>query len=248
LPPSLEPLKDVASRRLGERQSLLRELDQAQRGLEASGEVDRYGSLRHKAFGLLTSAATKGALNLEAESDQLRDRYGRTLFGQNCILARRLVEAGVPFVQLNWSGDAEDEQQGGDGGWDLHYRLFERMQERYCPIFDRAFTALIDDLQDRGLYDSTLVIVAGEFGRSPKISSSGGREHWPFVYSAVLAGGGMPQGLVLGDSTDDGGYPRSRPIAPAAVISTALYQMGLDRLALGERDATILEGPIDELI
>lgn len=248
LPPSLEPLAEIGARRLDDRRALLSQFDVWQRDFESAGDVERYGDLRAKAFGLMTSPAAKQALNLDAESESLRNRYGRTVFGQNCILARRLIEADVPFVQINWSGDAEDEQQGGDGGWDLHYRLFERMQERYCPIFDRAFSALLIDLQERGLLDTTLVLAMGEFGRSPQISSIGGREHWPWGYSVCLAGAGLPGGAVIGATTPDGGQPRTRPIHPANLHSTVLDKLGLDRLALGEREAAIVEPPIEELL
>ena len=192
VPPSIEPLGDVQTPRLTDRRRLLAGLDSWQKRLETDGSVDRFTDIQQRAFGLLSSSGAKAALNIDVEPDAIRDRYGRTTLGQNCILGRRLVEAGVPFVQVNWSGDAEDEQQGGDGGWDLHYRLFERMQDRYCPIFDLAFTALLDDLAQRGLLESTLVLAMGEFGRSPEISSIGGREHWPYGYSAVVAGGGTP--------------------------------------------------------
>jgi hypothetical protein len=248
IPPSLEPTREVPAERLGRRRDLLGAFDAWQAKVEAGGEVERYSDIRRKAFALVSAGATKGALNLDAEPDRVRDHYGRTVFGQNVLLGRRLVEAGVPFVQVNWSGDAEDEQQGGDGGWDLHYRLFERMQERYCPMFDHTFAALLDDLRERGLLDTTLVIAMGEFGRSPKISDIGGREHWPFVYSAVVAGGGVPGGLVLGASDAEGGYPRLRPVHPANLVATVLEKMGLDRLSLGDRDAGIVEPPIDELL
>jgi hypothetical protein len=230
------------------RRSLLRSVDALQKRVETSGEVERLDELRQKAFALVTAPATKGALNLDAEKDALRDRYGRTIFGQNLILGRRLIETGVPFVQVNWSGDAEDEQQGGDGGWDLHYRLFERMHERYCPIYDRALSALLDDLNDRSLLDTTLVVAMGEFGRSPKISAAAGREHWPWVYSVFVAGGGVPGGLVLGSSTADGGHPRTYPVHPANLLATIIEKMGLDRFALGDRDASIVEPPIRELL
>ena len=247
IPPSLEPLKEIAEARLTRRRDLLTQFDAVQRRLESTGELGRYSDLEQKAFALVSSGATKGALNLDAESDATRNQYGRTVFGQNLILGRRLIEAGVPFVQVNWSGDAEDEQQGGDGGWDLHYRLFERMQERYCPIYDQAVCALLDDLRARGLDQSTLVIAMGEFGRSPAISGIGGREHWPYVYSAMIAGGGVPGGLVLGASDAEGGHPRTRPIHPAGLIATILEKMGLDRLALGDRDASVVEATIPEL-
>lgn len=248
LPASLEPLAEIGSSRLDNRRQILAQFDDWQRGVEVSREIDRYSELRQKAFGLLSSSGAKTAFNLEAESEATRDRYGRTTFGQNCILARRLVEARVPFVQLNWSGDAEDEQQGGDGGWDLHYRLFERMQDRYCPVFDMAFSALLGDLEQRGLLSTTLVLAMGEFGRSPKISSIGGREHWPFGYSVVAAGAGVPGGTVVGSTTFDGGHPAERPNHPVDVVATVLHKMGLNREELFEKDASILGSPIPELI
>ena len=246
VPAAIEPESGVTAR-LTDRRRLLTELDAWQSAIELSPDAQRFDDLRARAFSLLTASATKRALNVDTEPDVMRERYGWTVFGQNCILGRRLVEAGVPFVQINWTGDAEDEQQGGDGGWDLHYRLFERMHDRYCPIFDRAFTALIDDLEARGLLDTTLVIAMGEFGRSPQISSLAGREHWPFVYSAVVAGGGVPGGLVVGASSADGAYPASRPIPPADLIVTILNKMGLDRSELFARDAAVLGSPIPEL-
>ena len=247
LPRSLEPLGDIGSAGLDHRRQLLAGLDNWQRKVESSKAIDRYGDLRQKAFGLLTSSGAKRALNLDVESESLRDRYGRTVFGQNCILGRRLIESGVPFVQINWSGNAEDEQQGGDGGWDLHYRLFERMQDRYCPVFDRAFSTLLDDMESRGLLESTLVLAMGEFGRSPAISGIGGREHWPWGYSLALAGGGTPGGTVVGSTTFDGGYPASRPNHPVDLIMTVLELMGLDRDPLFAKEAGLLGTPIREL-
>mgnify|MGYP002623764577 CR=1 FL=1 len=248
IPPSLEPLGEISTSRLDNRKQLLAAVDDWQRRQEHGESIDRYGEFRQKAFGLLTSSGAKRALNLDEESETLRDRYGRTVFGQNCILARRLVEAGVPFVQVNWSGNAEDEQQGGDGGWDLHYRLFERMQDRYCPVFDRTYVALLDDLQERGLLDSTLVIAMGEFGRSPEISEIGGREHWPFGYSLAVAGGGTHGGTVVGQSTFDGGYPADRPNHPVDLIATILHKMGLDREELFARDSAVLGSIMPELV
>lgn len=248
IPASIRPLGDIGVDRLTDRHRLLTEVNRWQRQLESSGAVDRFSDLRRKAFGLLSSAQTKQALNIDEESEHLRDQYGRTVFGQNCLLGRRLVEVGVPFVQINWSGNAEDEQQGGDGGWDLHYRLFERMQDRYCPVFDRAFATLLDDLEARGLLESTLVIAMGEFGRSPKISQIGGREHWPFGYSLVVAGGGTHGGTVVGASTSDGGYPASRPNHPVDLIATVFKLMNLDREELFEKDAAVLGSVIPELV
>jgi uncharacterized protein (DUF1501 family) len=153
----------------------------------------------------------------------------------------------VPFVQVNWSGDAEDEQQGGDGGWDLHYRLFERMHERYCPIFDRAVPALLTDLESRGLLDSTLVLAMGEFGRSPQISSLGGREHWPFGYSMMLVGGGIRGGQLYGSSDRDGGAPNDRPVHPQNIIATTLEALGLNRISLIEMGVGLEAEPVFDL-
>lgn len=248
VPPSLDPLAGLGAARLDHRRQLLATIDRVQRQVEATDGPVRFNRLQQQAFNLLTSSSSKAALNIDAETDALRDRYGRTVFGQNCIVGRRLIEAGVPFVQVNWSGDAEDEQQGGDGGWDLHYRLFERMQDRYCPIFDRAFSALLADLDDRGLLESTIVLAMGEFGRSPKISGLGGRDHWPFGYSEVIAGGGMGGDKVIGASNFEGGEPRTKAIHPANINATILERMGLNRLELAERTTSVIEPPVAELL
>src|SRR5436189_1669789 len=119
---------------------------------------------------MLTSSGAVKAFDLSAESDKVKDEYGRTRFGQSCLLARRLVEAGVPFVQVNWSDHVEAEEDAGDGGWDHHYRNFQIMQDRHAPWLDQALSAFLTDLDRRGLLKTTLVIVVGEFGRSPKIN------------------------------------------------------------------------------
>ena len=126
------------------------------------------------------------AFDLSKEKAAVTDRYGRTRFGQSCLLARRLVEVGVPFVQVNWSDHVEAEEDAGDGGWDHHYRNFEIMQDRHAPWLDQAVSALFTDLAERGLLQSTLVIGLGEFGRDPKINDKAGRDHWPGCYSALV--------------------------------------------------------------
>ena len=128
---------------------------------------------------MLTSPTAAAAFDLSKEKPATADRYGRTRFGQSCLLARRLVEAGVPFVQVNWSDHVEAEEDAGDGGWDHHYRNFQIMQDRHAPWLDQAVSALLADLHDRGLLASTLVIAVGEFGREPKVNDKAGREHWP---------------------------------------------------------------------
>src|SRR5207248_495606 len=137
-------------------------------------EVDEF---RGRAFAMLTSAKARTVFDLNDEPVSVKDRYGRTRFGQSCLLGRRLIEHGVPFVQVNWSDHVEAEEDAGDGGWDHHYRNFQIMQDRHAPWLDQALSALLIDLRDRGLLASTLVVVIGEFGRSPKINDKAGRDH-----------------------------------------------------------------------
>src|SRR5262249_31186835 len=153
--------------------------------------IDEY---RAQAFALLTSPSARKMFDLSREPAGVADRYGRTRFGQSCLLARRLVEHGVPFVQVNWSGHVEAEEGSGDGGWDHHFRTFQIMQDRHGPWLDQALSALLGDLHERGLLGRTLVVAVGEFGRSPKINDKAGREHWEHCYSALVAGGGVRGG------------------------------------------------------
>src|SRR5262249_52698040 len=148
---------------------------------------------QQRALNLLTSAAVGKAFQLAEEPAPVRDRYGRTQFGQSCLLARRLAEAGVPVVNVHFC-------RTPTGSWDTHGRPFPLMKESLCPIFDQAFSALVADLDQRGLLSRTLVLATAEFGRTPKVNSSGGRDHWPWVYSVAMAGGGAAAGVVYGSS------------------------------------------------
>jgi hypothetical protein len=190
-----------------------------------------------QAFSLMTSGEARRVFDLSAEAPPLRDRYGRNRFGQSCLLARRLVEHGVPFVQVNWSQHVEAEEDAGDGGWDNHYRNFEMLAERQCAPFDHACSTLLDDLQQRGMLQDTLVVAVGEFGRTPRINhQTAGRDHWQSCYSAMLAGGGVRGGQVVGASDPRGEYPASRPLTPADLCATMLETIGITRtdvLALG---------------
>ena len=132
---------------------------------------------------MLTSPAARQMYDLGREKPALLDRYGRTRVGQSLVLARRLIENGVPFVQVNWSDHVEAEEDSGDGGWDHHYRNFQIMQDRHGPWMDQAFSALLEDLADRGLLDATLVVAMGEFGRTPKVNDKAGRDHWEHCYT-----------------------------------------------------------------
>ncbi len=189
-----------------------------------------------RAFELITSSEGRRVFDLEHETPATRERYGRHRFGQSCLLARRLVETGVPFVQVNWSQHVEAEEDAGDGGWDNHYRNFEMLAERQCVLFDQAYAALLDDLRDRGLLQSTLVVAVGEFGRTPRINQNAGRDHWQSCYSAILSGGGTRGGQVVGQSDERGEYPASRPVTPSDLCLSMLHTLGITRtdvLALG---------------
>ena len=178
---------------------------------------------RGKAVRLLHSEAVRRASRLSVEDPKLRDRYGRTKHGQSLLLARRLVEAGVRFVTVY------DHQVNGQlANWDSHADVFPRHKNDLLPPADRAFAALIDDLTSRGLLDSTLVIALSEFGRTPKINGQAGRDHWPFCYSTVLAGGGVRGGTVYGASDKIGAYPDRDGVSPGDLAATLLWRFGLE--------------------
>ncbi|MFN3651702.1 MAG: DUF1501 domain-containing protein [Armatimonadota bacterium] len=232
------PPEGVTGSRVDRRQRLLQSLDAAENPIAAAAERESRAMSRFydQAFSLMTSSEGRRVFDLQREPAKLRERYGRTRFGQSCLLARRLVESGVPFVQVNWSQHVEAEEDAGDGGWDNHYRNFEMLAERQAWPFDQACSALLDDLHDRGLLKRTLVVAVGEFGRTPKINPQAGRDHWQSCYSALLAGGGIRGGQVVGVSDERGEYPASRPVTPADLCTTMLESLGITRtdvLALG---------------
>lgn len=225
--PALQLPAELTPERLGDRQKLLSFFDALDRKtdqLRAAGLLDAY---RAQAFAMLTSPASARVFDLGGEPASLRDRYGRTRFGQSCLLGRRLIEAGVPFVQVNWSDHVEAEEDAGDGGWDHHYRNFQIMQDRHAPWLDQALSALLIDMSERGLLEKTLVLAVGEFGRSPKINDKAGRDHWPNCYCALAAGGGIRGGRVIGSSDARGGHPHDRPVTPADVAATIHHAVGI---------------------
>jgi uncharacterized protein (DUF1501 family) len=230
----------ITEERLARRRGLMAALDERGRRFAAGRETRALDHFYQQAFSLMSSGEASRALELRLEPDRLRDRYSRTRFGQSCLLARRLVESGVPFVQVNWSTHVEAEEDAGDGGWDNHYRNFELMQERQAWPLDRALSALLDDLRDRGMLEETLVVAVGEFGRTPKINDKAGRDHWQTCYTALLAGGGVQGGLVVGSSDARGEYPASNPKTPADLQATVL-----DRLGITRTDVLNLGLPVD---
>ncbi|HEV3121597.1 MAG TPA: DUF1501 domain-containing protein [Isosphaeraceae bacterium] len=187
-----------------------------------SGGLDAYYS---KAFDLISSPAAQRAFDISAEPSATRDRYGRHVFGQSVLLARRMVEAGVRLVHVNWV--RHDRGPGGQG-YDSHSNHLEWAKTELLPPTDAAFSSLIEDLRDRGLLDETLVIVMGEFGRTPRFNKNAGRDHWPHCFSVVLAGGGIQGGQVLGASDKIGAFPTTEPVRPEDLIATLYDCLGID--------------------
>jgi uncharacterized protein (DUF1501 family) len=204
----------AARTRLERRYAMLAEVDRYQREVEeTSTPVKARDAFYEKAHGLITSSAARKAFDLSLESDRTREQYGRTQFGQSCLLARRLIEAGVHFVTVT------------DGGWDTHQNNFKSLKERKLPILDRGYSALLQDLHLRGLLESTLVVWFGDFGRTPKINPSAGRDHWASAGVACLGGGGVRTGQVVGATNKLGEFVIDNPVTPqdlAATIYTAL--------------------------
>jgi hypothetical protein len=176
---------------------------------------------------LITSRHQLAPLDIGREPVAIREAYGPHRFGQCCLIARRLVEAGARFVQVNWSTHVEGPEDGGDGGWDMHDRYFQVMQDCHGWMLDRALSALLDDLFDRGLLETTLVVAVGEFGRTPKINDRAGRDHWNTCYSALLAGGGVRGGRLIGASDRRAEQPVDRPVTPADLGATILARLGI---------------------
>jgi hypothetical protein len=210
--------------RLNRRREYLAALDSVERHSEAHPAAPT-GSPFDQAHRLIVSPQAKAAFDLSQEPAQTRARYGPRTIGQSTLLARRLIEAGVPFVTVNYPG------------WDTHQNLYTQLKEGFTgaqhpvgliPSLDLALSALLDDLSDRGLLAETLIVVMGEFGRTPKLNTQGGRDHWPRVFSALLAGGGVPGGQVIGASDATGESPKDRPITPADLAATIYTLLGID--------------------
>lgn len=231
--PSLQLLDGLTPNRISDRNDIRSRLDGAARTLDRSGlsEWDRTYQL---AYGLISSPQSRAAFDLTQESQSTRDAYGQTTFGQSCLLARRLVEARVPYIQVNWSEYVECMTPRCDFGWDTHIYNFELLQDSHCPIFDRAFSTLLDDLQSRGLLESTLVVAMGEFGRSPRITNRAARDHWSRCYFSLWSGGGVVPGRVIGASDKYAEDPVTTAITPKMVGTTICELAGVDTQARAE--------------
>ena len=163
-------------------------------------------------------------------------------------MARRLVEAGVRFVQVNWSSHVEPVEDTGDGGWDMHDRNFQVLQDRHSWMLDQSLSTLLDDLEQRGLLSETIVVAIGEFGRTPKINGRAGRDHWEHCYSALVAGGGLKVGQVVGESDAKGEFPAKTPVTPADLFHTVLSQIGIGTTQLTAAGITPQGELIEELV
>lgn len=206
--------------RLLDRQRLLARLDSQARLVERSSRVRNLGEYYQQAMTLLTSPRARRAFDLGTEAPALRDRYGQTPFGQGCLLARRLVESGVRLVTVNWERD--------DAYWDTHADNFNKHRKSLLPNLDRGFSALLEDMQTRGLLDETLIVWLAEFGRTPKINAKAGRDHWAACNTVLLAGAGIPGGQVYGASDRQAAYPARDPVAPEDLSATIYHLLGID--------------------
>ncbi len=221
-PADLGLVPSVSPRRLDDRRGLLAAVGQQQRHLAQIAEGRSMDQFYQRAYDVLASGHTQRAFDMAAEPDRVRDRYGRNLFGQSILLGRRLIEAGVQLVHVNWIRILE-------AGWDTHSENFSNLKDKLLPPTDVAISALLDDMESRGLMDDTLVIVMGEFGRSPQITrSNAGREHWPFAFSILMAGAGIPTGRVYGSSDRIGAYVRDGRITPNQFAATIYHALGVD--------------------
>jgi uncharacterized protein (DUF1501 family) len=205
------------AQRLDRRQAMLADLDKYQKAVDthASGSVQARDVFYEKAFGLITSPAAKRAFDLGQEPDKLRDDYGRNSFGQSCLLARRLIEGGVQFVTIT------------DGGWDTHQNNFRSLKERLLPRIDQGYAALLRDLQVRGLLDHTLVVWMGDFGRTPKVNSAAGRDHWSTAAVVTMGGGGVKRGEVVGRTNALGEFVVDSPVTPQDIAATIYHTLGV---------------------
>jgi hypothetical protein len=223
---------DVSTSRLERRAKLRDQINEGMPQLDKAIAKYALNEYYDKALGLVLSGRARDAFDLSKESNEMRDRYGRNTFGQSCLLARRLVEAGTRFVEVNWPKVANSDNHS----WDVHSGLSARMKNQSAPMLDAGLSGLISDLDERGLLKDTLVVAVGEFGRSPKrgVSTSGnsnsddGRDHWPYCYTAVVAGAGIKRGFVYGKSDATGSAPIENPVHPCDLLATIYHSVGID--------------------
>jgi hypothetical protein len=218
--PSLDQLPEVTVDRLDRRESLLSQVEQSISALETSRAVSGMTEFQQQVFALLTGPRTRAAFDLTQEPDAMRDRYGRNLWGASVLIARRLVEAGSTFITVHWEATHGNH-------WDLHENNFGMLRAQ-VPVLDQVVAALVTDLEQRGLLETTLVVVMGEMGRSPKINAKSGRDHWPQSGFALLFGGGLRRGAVVGATDEIAAYPVDRPVSAGDMAATIYQLLGID--------------------
>lgn len=224
-PGELRLAADLDLTRLQDRQGLLEIVNRQARALASNDSAATMDPYLVQAFDLVSSPAAQAAFDIEKEPPEVRERYGRHTFGQSVLLARRLIEAGVRLVQVNWV--RHDNGKGGQG-YDSHRDHLAWCEKELFPPTDAAFASLLEDLQSRGLLEETLVVMMGEFGRTPRFNNQAGRDHWPQCFSVVLAGGGLPGGVVYGASDRIGAFPTAQPVTPQDLFATIYHLLGLD--------------------
>jgi hypothetical protein len=221
--------EDMTLDRLAQRRTLLQQMDDRLRQRDKPGSNKRFTGKRKLAFDLITSAPVRAAFNFNQEPVHLRDRYGHTLFGTSALLARRLVERGVRFVNVSWDNFRERfEFPPSNQVWDTHERNFAILKENHLPHLDQVYSALMEDLDQRGLLDETLVVMMGEMGRTPKINENAGRDHWTFCYSITLAGAGIRGGSIFGASDAHAAYIKDKPVRIRDICATIYQCLGID--------------------
>ena len=232
--PSTTLLPDITLDRFETRRSLAEQLNARVEHVGRSGEYERYDVFHQKAFDILAERQSKDspwhAFDLSEEKSALRDRYGRHLYGESALTARRLVERGVRFVTVSWESF---EKQGSEPtAWDTHEKHFPILRDFHLPALDQVYSALCEDLESRGLLEETLVVVMGEMGRSPKVNAAGGRDHWSYLQNVLLTGAGVKHGCVYGSSDYRAYHVESHPVSPANLIATIYTAMGIDAAAM----------------
>jgi hypothetical protein len=218
--PSLGELPSITANRLDRRKSLLQQIDEKVGQFEKSRQTSSMSAFQRQVFQILTGSKTRMAFDLDQEPDSVRDRYGRTMWGSSMLIARRLVEAGSTFITVHW-------ESKGSNHWDLHQNNFG-MLKSHLPQLDQMVPALITDLEERGLLDSTLVVVMGEMGRTPLVNKNSGRDHWPQCGFSLLFGGGTKRGFVLGKTDSQAAYPTDRPVSAGDMVATVYNQLGVN--------------------
>jgi hypothetical protein len=242
--PALVLEGDVDAGRLAGRHELVRRLDAARRDFDRAAAVGAWSQQQERAVSLLSSSRTTQAFDVAAESPQLRGRYGETVNGTSLLLARRLVEAGVPFITVFWMENEKIASKcKSAGGWDTHGNNFNCLKDHLLPEFDRGFSALIEDLAQRGLLDETLLLLTSEMGRTPKIGdprsggvAGAGRDHWTHCLTNLLAGGGIRGGQTYGASDRRAEYPADKPLTPADIAKTVYHAMGVHDLQATDKE------------